>query len=124
VKRDEVKNQNEKEEEKERSEKKRKKKHRTNASPSIVESRRCRCIPGVPPLDYHSGTHCSTTFLSLSLSLCVSAAAAGCCCVSELSSNTHTSSAAHATLEISPAKMFHNWEKKTNMDDEVVSRKK
>jgi hypothetical protein len=49
---------------------------------------------------------------------------AGCCCVSELSSNTHTSSAAHATLEISPAKMFHNWEKKTNMDDEVVSRKK
>lgn len=72
VKRDEVKNQNEKE----RSEKKRKeKKHRTNASPSIAESRRCRCIPGVPPLDYHSGTHCSTTFLSLSLSLCVSAAA-------------------------------------------------
>jgi hypothetical protein len=54
---------------------KEKKKHRTNASPSIVESRRCRCIPGVPPLDYHSGTHCSTTFLSLSLSLCVSAAA-------------------------------------------------
>jgi hypothetical protein len=102
---------------------KEKKKHRTNASPSIVESRRCRCIPGVPPLDYHSGTHCSTTFLSLSLSLCVSAAAGWLLlCFGVVVKYTHKQRRSRNSRNL-PGENVPQGEKK-NMDDEVVSRKK